>query len=78
MGAWRAIPPAPKKLSDWYYREIEKLGLTKGDCEAIFWEGEPFKQCRHVPLPDGKSREQLEEILSELRAAMGFEGGEDC
>jgi hypothetical protein len=30
-----------------------------------------------VPLPDGKTREQLEEILAELKALMGIEQA-DC
>lgn len=72
-----ALPLMPTDLSDWYYGEIQKLGLEKTDCPAIFWEGAPIRRRRYTPMANGKSREQLEEVLSELKTQMGIEQA-DC
>jgi hypothetical protein len=74
----RGIPheilPAPKELADWYADEIAKRGLQRTDAPAIFWDDRPpIRRCRYVPLPDGKTREQLEEILRVLDAQMTSE-----
>jgi hypothetical protein len=64
------------ELRDWYYGEVEKLGLSQTDVETIYWMKDPdavYRECVRVPFPDGKTREQLEEIIAELKTILRIE-----
>ncbi len=63
-----------RQLVEWFDAELGKLGLEKTDCDGIFWDkGSSIPQCRYVSSPRGKTREQLEELISELKSQLGIE-----
>lgn len=65
------------ELWEWYYGEIAKLGLKPGDADGIFWIADPIPRCQLVPLPGNKTREQLEEIIAELKIQLGIEPSDE-
>lgn len=65
------------ELWDWYYGEVAKLGLRRGDADGIFWVDGPIRRCQLVPLPNGRTREQLEELLTIIKQQMGVEPADD-
>ena len=62
---------------DWYYGEVAKLGLERGDADGIFWVLAPIRRCQLVPLPGSKTRAQLEEVLANLKSQLGIEPADD-
>lgn len=67
------------ELSDWYYGEVAKLGLVVTDVPTVFRDVGVFRQVYRVPYPDGKTREQLEELIAELKIMVGIEPpSDDC
>jgi hypothetical protein len=81
---WGNVQQMPKKAPDpprnedhdWYYAEIDKLGLVRTDAPAIFRDKGIFRECYLVPLPGSRTREQLEEIIAELKIRVGIEPGD--
>ena len=65
------------EIWDWYYGEVAKLGLKRGDADGIFWVRAPIPRCQLVPLPNDKTRVQLEEVLAELKLQLGIEPADD-
>jgi hypothetical protein len=63
--------PRDDEFREWYYHQVDQLGLRRTDCEDIFATKSGILACHVVERPEGKTREEAEEFLAFLKWRMG-------